>query len=212
MKTSERTDQLWPAVVKTRRALKGPKKETDNPGFKRDGKPLKYADLSACIEAADESCFPNGLVTLQEVTSDAAGVAVSTLIVHESGQWVQFDPLFIPASKSDAQGFGSAVSYARRYSLKAAWNMADEDDDGNAAVASAPKKDYVLPPLGLKKPALFDQWVEGLTASAKTMTLDSFRAHYAAQDKPLREYLEAKSPGTLKQMLHVVKKSADAAA
>lgn len=131
MKCSEQTDKLWPAVVKARVAMKGPKKDSTNPHFKS-----KYADLAECIEAADTAGAPFGLVTLQEPGSDSAGVTVSTLIVHESGQWVQFDPLFIPASKQDAQGFGSAVSYARRYSLKAAWNMADEDDDGNAAVSA----------------------------------------------------------------------------
>ena len=73
-------------------------------------------------------------MTLQELTSDAVGVAVSTIILHESGQWVQFEPLFLPANKLDAQGFGSAASYARRYALKAVWNLADEDDDGNKAV------------------------------------------------------------------------------
>lgn len=131
MTTSEQTDKLWPAIVKARKAMKGPKKDSTNPHFKS-----KYADLSECIDAADTAGNPHGLVTLQEATSDSAGVMVSTLIVHESGQYVKFDPLFIPANKSDAQGFGSAASYARRYSIKAAWNMADEDDDGNAAVST----------------------------------------------------------------------------
>lgn len=131
MKTSEQTDKLWPAIVKARQAMKGPKKDSTNPHFKS-----KYADLAACIDAADDAGAPHGLVTLQELTSDAAGVSVATIIVHESGQWLQMDPLFIPANKQDAQGFGSAASYSRRYSIKAAWNMADEDDDGNAAVAT----------------------------------------------------------------------------
>jgi len=148
MITSEHVDKLWPAIVKARQAMKGPKKGAENPGFKREGKPLKYADLAACIEAADDAGGPQGLVTLQELTSDSAGVCVSTLIVHESGQWVKFEPLFIPANKQDAQGFGSAASYARRYSIKAAWNMADEDDDGNAAVAKHTQAEAAGPPAG----------------------------------------------------------------
>lgn len=145
MKTSEQTDKLWPAIVKARQAMKHPTKDSVNPHFKS-----KYADLAAVLDVVDEACAPLGLVTLQELTGDSAGVAVSNIILHESGQWVQFDPLFIPAAKQDAQGFGSASSYARRYAVKAAWNLADEDDDGNAAV----QKD---------KPATF-------TASAPTPT------------------------------------------
>lgn len=153
MKTSEKNDKVWPAIVKTRHAMKSPKKDADNPGFKRDGKPLKYADLAAVIDVVDEACAANGLVTLQELTGDSAGVSVSNLIVHESGQWVQFDPLFVPASKLDAQGFGSAATYTRRYALKAVWNLADEDDDGNAATSQ-------------QKPATFTATAPKPTAAA----------------------------------------------
>lgn len=133
MKTSEHTDKLWPAIVKARRAMKNPTKDAENPAFKRDGKAMKYADLAAVLEAIDEAAHPCGLVTLQELTGDSAGVMVSTLIVHETGQWVQFDPLFTPAARMDPQGFGSAATYARRYAVKAAWNLADDDDDANDA-------------------------------------------------------------------------------
>ena len=193
MRTSEQTDKLWPAVVKARQAMKGPKKDSTNPHFKS-----KYADLSECIDAADAAGSPHGLVTLQEPSSDSAGVSVSTIIVHESGQWVQFDPLFIPASKSDAQGFGSAVSYARRYSIKAAWNMADDDDDGNAAVKAGPPKKAVasLVPDG------YDEWLDDLRAYAESgVTKDKFRETYAKSTPERRKYLETNNRPALDLML-----------
>jgi len=43
----------------------------------------------------------------------------------------------VPAAKQDPQGYGSALTYARRYSLMAACGIAPEDDDGNAATRKA---------------------------------------------------------------------------
>ena len=68
------------------------------------------------------------------------GVCVETMLIHESGQELSFGRLFVPATKQDAQGYGSALSYAKRYSLQAGLGIASEDDDGNAAVKSAPVK------------------------------------------------------------------------
>jgi hypothetical protein len=58
---------------------------------------------------------------------------------HESGEERSLGKLFVPANKKDAQGFGSALTYARRYGLMTAFGVPAEDDDGNAAAASAPR-------------------------------------------------------------------------
>lgn len=105
-----------------------------NPHFKS-----KYADLAACIEAVDGSFLKNGIVMYQETFDDASGVTVETVLLHESGEVIRCGRLHVPASKQDAQGYGSALSYARRYSLMAACGIAPEDDDGNAAVKSKPQ-------------------------------------------------------------------------
>ena len=61
------------------------------------------------------------------------------MILHSSGEYINCGILALPVSKVDAQGYGSALTYARRYSLSSAVGVAPEDDDGNAAVAAAPK-------------------------------------------------------------------------
>ena len=70
----------------------------------------------------------------QETFECAGGVMVETVLLHESGESIRCGRLHVPAVKQDAQGYGSALSYARRYSLLAACGIAPEDDDGNAAV------------------------------------------------------------------------------
>jgi len=58
---------------------------------------------------------------------------VETVLIHESGEILECGTLHVPASKQDPQGYGSALTYARRYSLMAACGIAPEDDDGNSA-------------------------------------------------------------------------------
>ena len=58
---------------------------------------------------------------------------METVFIHESGEMLECGKLHVPASKQDPQGYGSALTYARRYSLMAACGIAPEDDDGNAA-------------------------------------------------------------------------------
>lgn len=116
------------AFVKAKRDFAPALKTSTNPHFKS-----KYADLAACVEAVDDSFLKNGIVMYQETFEDSAGVTVETVLLHESGEMLRCGKLHVPASKNDPQGYGSALSYARRYSLMAACGIAPEDDDGNAA-------------------------------------------------------------------------------
>lgn len=75
----------------------------------------------------------NGIAMIQQTRQDDTGVTVETMFLHESGESISSGPLHVPASKQDPQGYGSALTYARRYSLMAACGIAPEDDDGNAA-------------------------------------------------------------------------------
>jgi len=123
------------ALVKAQREFGPALKTSTNPHFRS-----KYADLSACVEAVIDALNNNGIYLMQLTEEHEAGVKVSTTFIHESGEQISGGSLFMPASKHDAQGFASALSYARRYSLMAACGIAPEDDDGNAATASAPPK------------------------------------------------------------------------
>lgn len=99
----------------------------------------KYADLANCIEAVIDALNANGIALVQRTHDSDNGVAVETLLVHESGETMSGGILHVPASKHDPQGYGSALTYARRYSLMAACGIAPEDDDAETAMKTAPK-------------------------------------------------------------------------
>jgi len=120
------------ALVKAQKAFGPALKTCTNPHFKS-----RYADLAACVEAVIEGLNANGIMLMQPCHESDSGVTVETLFIHESGETMSAGKLHVPASKQDPQGYGSALTYARRYSLMAACGIAPEDDDGNAA--SKPK-------------------------------------------------------------------------
>jgi hypothetical protein len=116
------------AFVKAQKAFGPALKSSTNPHFKS-----RYADLSACVEAVVDALNNNGIGLVQRCYDNANGVMVETVFVHESGEVLECGILQVPASKQDPQGYGSALTYARRYSLMAACGIAPEDDDGNSA-------------------------------------------------------------------------------
>lgn len=116
------------AFVAAQKGFGAALKSSTNPHFRS-----RYADLSACVEAVIDSLNENGFALLQITHPAEAGVAVETILLHESGERITGGILHVPASKQDAQGYGSALTYARRYSLMATCGIAPEDDDGNAA-------------------------------------------------------------------------------
>lgn len=116
------------AIVKAQRAFGPALKTSTNPHFRS-----RYADLSACVEAVIDALNENGIALLQNTHECESGVIVETVFVHESGETLSAGKLHVPAAKHDPQGYGSALTYARRYSLMAACGIAPEDDDGNAA-------------------------------------------------------------------------------
>jgi hypothetical protein len=146
------------ALVKAQREFGPALKTSTNPHFRS-----KYADLSACVEAVIDALNNNGIYLMQLTDEHENGVKVSTVFIHESGEQISGGSLYMPAAKHDPQGFASALSYARRYSLMAACSIAPEDDDGNAATASAPPKaaPKATPPAPPKPPAATPKKVEG---------------------------------------------------
>jgi len=116
------------AFVKAQRAFGPALKTSTNPHFKS-----KYADLANCIEAVIEALNNNGIGLMQRTYECKDGVLVETVFIHESGEVMECGMLHVPAGKQDPQGYGSALTYARRYSLLAATGLAPEDDDANAA-------------------------------------------------------------------------------
>jgi hypothetical protein len=119
--------QIAAALVKAQKEFGPALKSSTNPHFRS-----RYADLAACVEAVVDALNNNGIALTQRLSPCDNGVIVETVFVHESGEIINCGQLHVPASKHDPQGYGSALTYARRYSLMAACGIAPEDDDGNA--------------------------------------------------------------------------------
>ena len=110
-------------------------KQANNPHFKR-----KYADLGSVMDACLPALNEVGIAVIQPAGEDETGRYVETVFIHgESGEKLSCRvPLIV--GKNDMQGYGSAVTYARRYGLMAMAGIAPEDDDGHAASQSAPQQ------------------------------------------------------------------------
>ncbi len=107
-------------------------KSAENPAFKQGGKASKYADLTSIIEAIKPPLIRHGLFLTQRCVPAEDGVSVETVLHHASGEKESLGVLYVPANNRNAQGFGSALTYARRYALQTAFCVPVEDDDGNA--------------------------------------------------------------------------------
>jgi hypothetical protein len=137
---SESIAGLAAALSKAQGAIEGAVKGKINPAFKS-----KYADLSSVWEACREHLSANGLSIIQSPGHLADGrMEMTTMLVHASGEWIR-GSLTIPLGKVDAQAYGSATTYARRYALAAFVGVAPDDDDGNAATEARPEQQRITP-------------------------------------------------------------------
>lgn len=144
MKNSEQINELAVALNKAQADFMVAKKDAKNPFFKS-----KYATLNAVYEAVAEALLKNGLSVIQPIVGDA----VETTIIHTSGQFITSSCPIVCAKQNDPQAMGSAITYARRYSLASLLGvMTDEDDDGEKAMARpAPKQSLNEAPKAEKK-------------------------------------------------------------
>ena len=146
MRTSEEIDKIAVALVKFQGEVESPKKSVENDAFKKGGKALKYADLDAIIKTVTPALAKNGLSQHQFTDTDIENKAVkiTTMILHESGQYFFGDTLVLPAEsfgKFNAQTVGSAITYGRRYSLSAILGIASENDDDANSISGQDKAD-----------------------------------------------------------------------
>ena len=179
--------QIYSAFVKAQKAFGPALKSSLNPHFKS-----KYVDLAGCVEAVIDALNDNGIALVQQTHESDNGVIVETVFIHESGEVMSTGKLHVPASKHDAQGYGSALTYARRYSLMAACGIAPEDDDGNAASKKEVKKQGGLTGIGDDLPEDWKQYLQGVAADITALVAkgDFDGANLARHAEPLDDIQE----------------------
>tara|TARA_R110000868_G_scaffold97732_1_gene268877 strand:+ start:240 stop:845 length:606 start_codon:yes stop_codon:yes gene_type:complete len=138
MKMSEQINELATALVIAQGLIHNPTKSVSNAFFKS-----KYADLAGVIDVCRPAFTEAGIAVIQAPsTTDDGSIAVTTTLVHTSGQWMseQISMAIDPGAKNPAQAAGSLITYLRRYSLSAFANVAQEDDDGNSLKVAEPAR------------------------------------------------------------------------
>lgn len=142
MNKSESITELNKALANFHKEVKQPMKDANNPFFKS-----KYVPLENVVEAIDDVAPKHGLTYSQyPVTTENGLVGISTVLLHESGEYIEFPPATTKPDKNTPQGVGSALTYMRRYSLSAVFGItSDQDDDGNEASGKNNKNKQTQP-------------------------------------------------------------------
>lgn len=135
MKTSESINGIVGALLQAQKNITFAVKDAVNPHLKS-----KYADLPSVIDAIKAALNEAGIVYLQTPgTMENMYLSLTTRLMHTSGEWIE-DTMTMPMVKQDPQGYGSALTYARRYALSAITGLYQDDDDANNAVNQKKKK------------------------------------------------------------------------
>lgn len=159
MGMSLQIDQLATALSIAQGQMESVTKDADNPFFKS-----KYAELNGYIQTAKKPLANNGLAVIQLTSSAENKARVTTVLTHKSGQWIS-SMLELAPTKPDAQGMGSAITYARRYGYGAILAMGVEDDDGNGASQA------VIPKPTAEGKAQAQQATQGTGATQAQLTM-----------------------------------------
>jgi hypothetical protein len=133
----ETREGLLTALFNIQSQIKPLKKDSANPFMNS-----KYASLEGIWEVLQPALREQNLLVIQVPTSDKETVSLKTTIYYiPTGEKMEFEPLVLVPSKTDPQGYGSAITYARRYSIMSILGLVaeGEDDDANA---SSIKKEY----------------------------------------------------------------------
>ena len=141
IRQSESIDKLSAAFVAAQAEMDHAARDSKNPHFRSN-----YASLAACLDACRPALNKHGIGIMQGTArGEGRQIVVTTRLVHQSGEWMESD-LSLSADKDNAQGAGSAISYARRYALCGLVGISDVDDDGNEASRPSRKPEPPRPP------------------------------------------------------------------
>lgn len=126
---------LAKALAAAQAELEPAAKNAENPHLRN-----RYADIAAVFEAIRKILPKHGLAVSQMILPTEGKAHVRTLLMHESGEWIAGECLLPPDRAGGPQGMGSAITYARRYSLSALLGVVSEEDDDGEQAQHSPSK------------------------------------------------------------------------
>ena len=177
------TDSIYTSLLKAQTAMMGAKKNGLNPHFHSN-----FSTLNDVWEAAKEPLHSNGLVLLQPIDIVNGQQVIRTIIFNAGGERIESICPIVCVKQNDPQALGSAITYARRYSLASIIGIVtDVDDDAEKAMArnnNAPKpqqnkpqeKTYQL--VGAKGNHTYSQWLKEFERVANgCQSIDAMQSH-----------------------------------
>jgi len=200
MKTSDSITKIAEALSKAQASMTGAKKASANPFFKS-----KYSDLSSVMEAISKPFADNGLSFVQSPGFDGERITVETRLIHISGEWIE-GCCVLPPTKNDAQGYGSAITYAKRYGIQAMAGVPSVDDDGNAAVKQAPPKKRVNKKQVQQYVVNFTEAIETQDGLALREMGDELKE--TPEQEAVWQSLDSQQKAEVKRLLHEMKAAA----
>ena len=166
MERSENINELAAALAKAQGAMSHAVKDSLNPGYKS-----RYADLASVWEACRKPLADNGLSVTQLPEPAETGLRLNTILMHTSGQFIS-SQIQMPLMKADPQGYGSALTYARRYALAAIVGVYQDDDDANSATEQH-NKAAAQQPVQSKPEMASEAQVKAIFAKGSALGMDN---------------------------------------
>lgn len=135
IRTSDNIADFAAALAKAQAELENVGKDATNPAYRS-----RYATLAGVLSEVRPKLAKHGISILQApVNGDGTSIGIVTRLMHSSGQWIEGE-FYVSPTKADAQGAGSAITYARRYCLMAVAGVGPADDDDGEAAVGRPKQ------------------------------------------------------------------------
>lgn len=142
--------------------------DSTNPHFRN-----KYASLTAFLHAVLPPLNRHGIRFAQDLLTTENGVSCATILTYVTGEEIRYGPFTVPAARMDAQGIGSAASYAKRYTIGSVFGLVGEvDDDGNAATGDRNAAPPAALPIFKKTPPAPSEAEKAADALGKLMAKD----------------------------------------
>ena len=127
---------IWAKLIEARKFVKNPPLDCVNPHFKN-----RYASLAATLDEVNKACRLESIAYIQRLSRTEGGYELASMVIDEDGSSIELSTFPVTAS-TNAQAFGSELTYKKRQQAQADWGIVgEEDDDGEAAVAAPPKAD-----------------------------------------------------------------------
>jgi len=207
MKTSESIANIAVALIGFQSEVANPEKKGINPHFKS-----KYAELDDIINTIRPTLEKHGLAFIQNPVQSDGQVGVYTVLIHKSGEYIQFDPVMIPLQKVTPHQVGAALTYAKRYSLGAALGLATEEDkDGNDVGVPEQKSQQTKQPTTQRKvqqPSNQDEKtrrLKAMFAEAKTKGLTNAQLKAIVFAEALKESSKDLTLQEINELHHMIR-------